>query len=713
MNLESILTTLVTDAVRVLYALEIEQNQIQLQKTKKEFTGDLTVVIFPFVKAARKSPEQTGQQIGEYLLQNSPIISDFNVIKGFLNLSISKNYWLEALNEIHKTPEFGKTPVTESSELMMIEYSSPNTNKPLHLGHIRNNLLGHSIAEIQKANGWKVVKTNIVNDRGIHICKSMLAWKLFGNGETPESSGLKGDHLVGKYYVIFDKAFKKKVKDILSKINDPVYLEQSLPENAINDICLIKNKIVECEKLIKKEKNQLNIDQVLIQFRNDKFFKDETINNIENWYKSNVEIGQIFVFINNDNSANSNLFEKAYESFRDVFDNILSIEEIIKNYHKFIKEIVTQNNYLMLAAREMLLAWENNDSEVRQLWETMNGWVYAGFDKTYDQMGVSFDKIYYESQTYLEGKSEVERGEANKVFYRREDGSVWADLTGDGLDEKLLLRADCTSVYMTQDIGTAKLRYNDFPINKMVYVVGNEQNYHFQVLAILLDKLGFEWGKSLVHFSYGMVELPEGKMKSREGTVVDADDLMDEMIQTARETSQELGKLDNCTPEEIEAIVRMVGLGSLKYFILKVDPRKNMTFNPKESIDFNGNTGPFIQYTHARIKSVLRKGLEQGINFSKLDNTNLDISEKESYLVQLITEFPAVIRQAGEEFSPALIANYIYDLVKEYNQFYHDFTILKEENQALKQFRLVLSETIASIIKTGMGLLGIDVPERM
>ena len=713
MNLESTLTALLTNAVKVLYGLEIEQNQIQLQKTKKEFTGDLTVVIFPFVKAARKSPEQTGQQIGEYLLQNSPIISDFNVIKGFLNLSISKNYWLEALNEIHKTPEFGKTPVTESSELMMIEYSSPNTNKPLHLGHIRNNLLGHSIAEIQKANGWKVVKTNIVNDRGIHICKSMLAWKLFGNGETPQSSGLKGDHLVGKYYVIFDKAFKKKVKDILSKINDPVYLEQSLPENAINDICLIKNKIVECEKLIKKEKNQLNIDQVLIQFRNDKFFKDETINNIENWYKSNVEIGQIFVFINNDNSANSNLFEKAYESFRDVFDNILSIEEIIKNYHKFIKEIVTQNNYLMLAAREMLLAWENNDSEVRQLWETMNGWVYAGFDKTYDQMGVSFDKIYYESQTYLEGKSEVERGEANKVFYRREDGSVWADLTGDGLDEKLLLRADGTSVYMTQDIGTAKLRYNDFPINKMVYVVGNEQNYHFQVLAILLDKLGFEWGKSLVHFSYGMVELPEGKMKSREGTVVDADDLMDEMIQTARETSQELGKLDNCTPEEIEAIVRMVGLGSLKYFILKVDPRKNMTFNPKESIDFNGNTGPFIQYTHARIKSVLRKGLEQGINFSKLDNTNLDISEKESYLVQLITEFPAVIRQAGEEFSPALIANYIYDLVKEYNQFYHDFTILKEENQALKQFRLVLSETIASIIKTGMGLLGIDVPERM
>ncbi len=597
MNLESTLTALVTDAVKTLYGLETESNQIQLQKTKKEFVGDLTVVIFPFVKAARKSPEQTGQQIGEYLLQNNPLISDFNVIKGFLNLSISKNYWLEALNEIHANQNFGIIPETDKSGLMMIEYSSPNTNKPLHLGHIRNNLLGHSIAEIQRANGWKVVKTNIVNDRGIHICKSMLAWKLFGNGETPESSGLKGDHLVGKYYVIFDKAYKAEIKELMEK-----------------------------------------------------------------------GIGE---------------------------------------------EEAKKTAPLILEAQKMLLAWENNDTEVRELWETMNGWVYAGFDKTYNQMGVSFDKIYYESQTYLEGKSEVERGEANKVFYRREDGSVWADLTGDGLDEKLLLRADGTSVYMTQDIGTAKLRYNDYPINKMVYVVGNEQNYHFQVLSILLDKLGFEWGKSLVHFSYGMVELPEGKMKSREGTVVDADDLMDEMIQTARETSQELGKLDNCTPEEIEAIVRMVGLGSLKYFILKVDPRKNMTFNPKESIDFNGNTGPFIQYTHARIKSVLRKAFDQGIDFSKLEKTDLDISEKESCLVQLITEFPAVVRQSGEEFSPALIANYIYELVKEYNQFYHDFTILKEENPSLKQFRLVLSETIASIIKTGMRLLGIDVPERM
>lgn len=597
MNLESILLTAVAGAVKTLYSFETDVNQIQLQKTKKEFEGDLTVVIFPFVKAARKSPEQTGHEIGEYLLKSNPVISGFNVIKGFLNLSISKSYWFETLNEIHENTTFGTKATTEDAGLMMIEYSSPNTNKPLHLGHIRNNLLGHSIAEIQKANGWKVVKTNIVNDRGIHICKSMLAWKLFGNGETPKSSGLKGDHLVGKYYVIFDKAYKAEISELTGKGLSEEEAKKSAP--------------------------------------------------------------------------------------------------------------------LILEAQKMLLAWENNDAEVRQLWEMMNGWVYAGFDKTYRQMGVSFDKIYYESETYLEGKGKVEEGLASGVFYRREDGSVWADLTADGLDEKLLLRADGTSVYMTQDIGTAKLRYDDYPINKMVYVVGNEQNYHFQVLSILLDKLGFEWGKSLVHFSYGMVELPEGKMKSREGTVVDADDLMDEMIETARETSQELGKLDNCTPEEIENITRMVGMGSLKYFILKVDPRKNMTFNPKESIDFNGNTGPFIQYTHARIKSVLRKAFDLGIDFSSLNNNNLGISEKESYLIQLLSELPAVVRQAGEEFSPALIANYIYELAKEYNQFYHDFTILKEENPDLKQFRLILSESIASVIKTGMGLLGIDVPERM
>jgi len=597
MSLESILIHLVAGAVKSLYSLETEANQIQLQKTKKEFEGDITVVTFPFVKAARKSPEQTGQEIGEYLLKNNAVVSKFNVIKGFLNLSISKSYWIETLNSIHSEATFGTKAVTEDAELMMIEYSSPNTNKPLHLGHIRNNLLGHSIAEIQKANGWKVIKTNIVNDRGIHICKSMLAWKKWGKDETPESSGLKGDHLVGKYYVIFDKHYKAEIKELMGKGLTEEEAKKSAP--------------------------------------------------------------------------------------------------------------------LILEAQKMLLAWENNDPEVRQLWKTMNGWVYAGFDKTYKQMGVSFDKIYYESETYLTGKSEVERGVKKGIFNARTDGSVWADLTGDGLDEKLLLRADGTSVYMTQDIGTAKLRYDDYPINKMVYVVGNEQNYHFQVLAILLDKLGYVCGKSLVHFSYGMVELPEGKMKSREGTVVDADDLMDEMIEAARETSQELGKLDNCTPQEIENIVRMVGLGALKYFILKVDPRKNMTFNPKESIDFNGNTGPFIQYTHARIKSVLRKAAEQGIEFSSLNDNQPDISEKESYLIQLLTGFQAVVREAGEEFSPALIANYIYELVKEYNQFYHDFPMLKEENPNLKQFRLVLSESIATVIKTGMSLLGIDVPERM
>ena len=597
MNLETILGTVVSEAVKTLYGMETEVNQIQLQKTKKEFEGDLTAVIFPFVKAARKSPEQTGREIGEYILKNNPVVSSYNVIKGFLNLSISKSYWIETLNLIHDDSTFGIKKATKDSPLMMIEYSSPNTNKPLHLGHVRNNLLGHSISEIQKANGWKVVKTNIVNDRGIHICKSMLAWKLFGNGETPESSGLKGDHLVGKYYVIFDQALKTEIKGLMEKGMTEEEAKKSAP--------------------------------------------------------------------------------------------------------------------LILEAQQMLLAWENNDPDVRRLWETMNTWVYAGFDVTYKKLGVDFDKIYYESQTYLEGKGKVEEGLANGVFYRREDGSVWADLTGDGLDEKLLLRSDGTSVYMTQDIGTAKLRYDDYPINKMVYVVGNEQNYHFQVLSLLLDKLGFDWGKSLVHFSYGMVELPEGKMKSREGTVVDADDLMDEMIESARETSQELGKLDNCTPDEIKRIVDMVGLGALKYFILKVDPRKSMTFNPKESIDFNGNTGPFIQYTHARIKSILRKATEQGIEYRSLTNTQLYISEKESYLIQLITGFPAIVQQAGDEFSPALIANYIYDLVKEFNQFYHDITILKEENLQLKQFRLILSETIASVIKTGMKLLGIEVPERM
>jgi len=597
MNLETTIQSVVAQSVKTLYGAETAFDQIQIQKTKKEFEGDITVVVFPFVKTARKSPEATGAEIGEYIIANNNIVSAYNVIKGFLNLSIHKSYWIETLSGIFEAENYGINLAAADAPTMMIEYSSPNTNKPLHLGHIRNNLLGFSIAEIQKANGWKVVKTNIVNDRGIHICKSMLAWKLFGNGETPASSGLKGDHLVGKYYVIFDQAYKAEIKDLTGK--------------------------------------------------------------------------------------------------------------------GMTEEEAKKNAPLILEAQKMLLAWEQNDPEVRQLWETMNGWVYAGFDETYKAMGVDFDKIYYESQTYLTGKEEVERGVAEKSFYQRPDNSVWADLTADGLDEKLLLRADGTSVYMTQDIGTAKLRYNDFDIRKMVYVVGNEQNYHFQVLSILLDKLGYAWGKDLVHFSYGMVELPEGKMKSREGTVVDADDLMAEMIDTARETSQELGKLDNCTPDEVEEIARMVGLGALKYFILKVDPRKNMTFNPKESIDFNGNTGPFIQYTHARIKSVLRKAAEQGIDFGTKIDLSLSISEKESYLIQLLSEFPTVVKLAGEEFSPALIANYEYELVKEFNQFYHDFSILREENEEVKKFRLQLSASIARTISNGMRLLGIEVPERM
>ncbi len=597
MSLESTLTGGVIQAISELYGQTITPDIIQFQKTKKEFEGDITLVVFPFVKLARKSPEQTGEEIGAWLKSRFEIIEKYNIIKGFVNFSIDTSYWIGQLAEIHQLPKFGTTEPQDDAALMMIEYSSPNTNKPLHLGHIRNNLLGFSIAEIQKANGWKVVKTNIVNDRGIHICKSMLAWKLFGNGETPESTGMKGDHLVGKYYVEFDKAYKAEIRELMEK--------------------------------------GLN-------------------------------------------------------------------EEEAKKEAPLIKQ-----------AHEMLLKWEQGDEEVRSLWYMMNGWVYAGFDETYRKMGVDFDKIYYESETYTEGKSKVEEGLQKGVFYKREDGSVWANLIDDGLDEKLLLRADGTSVYMTQDIGTAKLRFDDYPINKMVYVVGNEQNYHFQVLSILLDKLGFAWGKDLVHFSYGMVELPEGKMKSREGTVVDADDLIEEMVTTARETSQELGKLDGVSEEEAENIARMVGLGALKYFILKVDPKKNMTFNPKESIDFNGNTGPFIQYTHARIKSVLRKADDLGINYNEALNVQTVLSEKEKYLIQLLTEFPTTVKQAGDEFSPALIANYIYELVKEFNQFYHDYSILKEENKDLRNFRLVLSASIGNVIKNGMGLLGIEVPERM
>jgi len=597
MGFQQKITDAIIQGIKELYGADITVDQIQLQKTKKEFKGHLTLVVFPFLRVSKKSPEQTAQEMGEYLIAHEPSVSSFNVIKGFLNLTIAPDYWITLLNEINHEPSFGLIPVTEEAPLVMIEYSSPNTNKPLHLGHVRNNLLGYSLAEIMKANGYQVVKTNIVNDRGIHICKSMLAWEKWGEGATPESSGKKGDHLIGDFYVLFDKHYKQELKE--------------------------------------------------------------------------------------------------------VQDQGLSKEE------------AEAQSSLMAEAREMLRKWEAGDEQVVSLWKTMNNWVYAGFDETYKRMGVDFDKIYYESETYLEGKEKVLEGVKKGVFYQREDQSVWADLTKEGLDEKLLLRADGTSVYMTQDIGTAKLRFDDYPINKMIYIVGNEQNYHFQVLSILLDKLGFEFGKGLVHFSYGMVELPEGKMKSREGTVVDADDLMEEMISTARDTSKELGKLDGLSDAEAENIARTVGLGALKYFILKVDPRKNMTFNPKESIDFNGNTGPFIQYTYARICSVLRKATEQGIEIPEENIPGLPISEKEENLIQLISEYASTIQEAGKEYSPALIANYIYDLVKEYNQFYHDFSILREENADMKNFRLMLSKNVAKIVKSGMALLGIEVPERM
>ena len=592
MKIEDKLVTSVISGLKALYGQDVPAAQVQLQKTKKEFEGHLTLVVFPFLKMSKKGPEQTAQEIGEYLKANEPAVAAFNVIKGFLNLTVASATWIELLNEIHADAQYGIVSADENAPLVMIEYSSPNTNKPLHLGHVRNNLLGNALANIVMANGNKVV-----NDRGIHICKSMLAWQKYGKGETPESSGKKGDHLVGDYYVAFDKHYKAEVAELMEKGMSKEEAEAASP--------------------------------------------------------------------------------------------------------------------LMKEAREMLVKWEAGDPEVRALWQMMNNWVYAGFDETYRKMGVGFDKIYYESNTYLEGKEKVMEGLEKGFFFKKEDGSVWADLTAEGLDHKLLLRGDGTSVYMTQDIGTAKLRFADYPIDKMIYVVGNEQNYHFQVLSILLDKLGFEWGKSLVHFSYGMVELPEGKMKSREGTVVDADDLMAEMIATAKETSQELGKLDGLTQEEADDIARIVGLGALKYFILKVDARKNMTFNPKESIDFNGNTGPFIQYTYARIRSVLRKAAEAGIVIPEVLPANIELSEKEEGLIQMVADFAAVVRQAGEDYSPSGIANYVYDLVKEYNQFYHDFSILREENEDVKLFRIALSANIAKVVRLGMGLLGIEVPDRM
>jgi len=597
MTIDQLLEKNLIQAIEALYGQSIDPSQIQLQPTRKEFEGDITIVVFPFLRISKKKPEDTAQDLGKWLVENTPELSSFNVIKGFLNIVVNQSYWLAALTEAFDNQQFGVKVAGENAPLVMVEYSSPNTNKPLHLGHVRNNLLGFSLCKILEANGNKVVKTNIVNDRGIHICKSMLAWKKWGNGETPESSGKKGDHLVGDYYVAFDKHYKKELAELQDK--------------------------------------------------------------------------------------------------------------------GMTKEEAEAASPLMAEAREMLLGWEAGDKEVIQLWETMNTWVYKGFDETYKKLGVDFDKIYYESNTYLLGKDKVIEGLEKGLFYRQEDGSVWADLTPEGLDQKILLRGDGTSVYMTQDIGTANLRFNEYPIDKMVYVVGNEQNYHFQVLSILLDRLGFSWGKDLVHFSYGMVELPEGKMKSREGTVVDADELVDEMVSTARETSRELGKLDGLSDEQAESIAEMVGLGALKYFILKVDPKKNMTFNPKESIDFNGNTGPFIQYTHARIKSILRKADELGFARSVKFDDSLKLSDKELYLIQLITNFPNVVRDAAEGFSPALIANYIYDLAKEYNQFYHDYSILKETNESLRTFRIMLSETTGKIIRTGMNLLGIHVPDRM
>ena len=591
MSLDKIISQAVSRAVAELYAVEVSAESIVPQATRKEFEGNLTVVVFPFLKASRKSPEATATELGEWLVANEVAVEKFNVVKGFLNISIKSDFWIDVLNDVANADDFGIKPVTDESQLVMVEYSSPNTNKPLHLGHVRNNLLGYSLSLILKANGYKVVKTNIVNDRGIHICKSMLAWQKWGDGITPEKAGKKGDHLIGDFYVLFDKHYKDELK--------------ALKESGLSD------------------------------------------------------------------------------------------------------EEAEKQSTLMQEAREMLRKWEQNDPEIRGLWKTMNEWVYAGFDDTYKRMGVDFDKIYYESDTYLEGKDLVLGGIEKGIMYRKEDNSVWADLTADGLDHKLLLRGDGTSVYMTQDIGTAKLRYQDYPIDKMVYVVGNEQNYHFQVLALLLDKLGFKWGKDLVHFSYGMVELPHGKMKSREGTVVDADDLMDEMINSAAEASAE--RMKDIPADEAAEIARVIGLGALKYFLLKVDPRKNMMFNPQESIDFNGNTGPFIQYTYARIQSVLRRAQEQAATLTVKPVP----SEKEVTLIQKIADFPSVVEDAGRNYSPAVIANYCYDLAKEYNQFYHDYPILKEEDENVRAMRLLLSSVTARTLKSAVALLGIEMPNRM
>ncbi len=605
MNIEKLLTAAVVNAIKALYDTDITAEQVQVQKTRPDFEGHLTVVTFPFLRISKKKPEETGEDIAQWLIANTDLVSSFNTVKGFLNLVIAPAQWLQLLATIDADAHYGLQLPNDESPLTMVEYSSPNTNKPLHLGHVRNNLLGWAVSKIAEANNQRVVKTNIVNDRGIHICKSMLAWLKYGNGETPESSGKKGDHLVGDYYVAFDQHYRAEVAELKAQL-----IAQGVSEE-------------EAETRAKAEVP------------------------------------------------------------------------------------------LMVEAREMLRKWEQGDEEVRALWRKMNEWVYAGFDETYKALGVSFDKIYYESDTYLEGKEKVEEGLAKGLFYRREDGSVWADFTKEGLDEKLLLRADGTSVYMTQDIGTAKLRFRDYPINKMVYVVGNEQNYHFQVLSLLLDRLGFEWGKSLVHFSYGMVELPNGKMKSREGTVVDADDLVEGMIEQARRTMDEAGKNTDMSEAEKQEVARIVGLGALKYFLLKVDARKNMVFNPEESIDFNGNTGPFIQYTYARIRSILRKAQDAGIVLSEELPTGVEISTKEEEIIQRLADFRSVVEAAGEDYSPSGIANYCYELVKLYNQFYHEFQILREEDAAKRNFRLILSRNVAKVVRLGMELLGIEMPERM
>ena len=605
MNIEKLLTAAVVKAIKALYDTDITADQVQVQKTRPDFEGHLTVVTFPFLRISKKKPEETGEDIAQWLIANTDLVSSFNTVKGFLNLVIAPAKWLQLLATIDADAHYGLQLPNDESPLTMVEYSSPNTNKPLHLGHVRNNLLGWAVSKIAEANNQRVVKTNIVNDRGIHICKSMLAWLKYGNGETPESSGKKGDHLVGDYYVAFDQHYRAEVAELKAQL-----IAQGVSEE-------------EAETRAKAEVP------------------------------------------------------------------------------------------LMVEAREMLRKWEQGDEEVRALWRKMNEWVYAGFDETYKALGVSFDKIYYESDTYLEGKEKVEEGLAKGLFYRREDGSVWADFTKEGLDEKLLLRADGTSVYMTQDIGTAKLRFRDYPINKMIYVVGNEQNYHFQVLSLLLDRLGFEWGKSLVHFSYGMVELPNGKMKSREGTVVDADDLVEGMIEQARRTMDEAGKNTDMSEAEKQEVARIVGLGALKYFLLKVDARKNMVFNPEESIDFNGNTGPFIQYTYARIRSILRKAQDAGITLSEELPAGVEISTKEEEIIQRLADFRGVVEAAGEDYSPSGIANYCYELVKLYNQFYHEFQILREEDAAKRNFRLILSRNVAKVVRLGMELLGIEMPERM